>query len=130
MGLTIGDPTTRTSQEQTNFHSIEEPILDDKVVERKKARLSINRPKRFRQAWMMFDIFKDWLRPHSSPEFAMCIACNRVIKAGKSELEKHAVGKKHLRMLKGTQNMVLLGHEVTTQDFAETFDIDGVYAPS
>lgn len=49
---------------------------------------------------MTNDIFKDWLRPHSCPEFAVCTACNRVIKAGKSELEKHASGKKHIKMLK------------------------------
>ncbi|XP_039277507.1 peroxiredoxin isoform X2 [Nilaparvata lugens] len=65
----------------------------------KKRRVLPFKPKRFRPEWMMYDMFKDWLRPHPNPENAMCAACDSVIKAGKSELEKHAAGKKHLKNL-------------------------------
>lgn len=106
VGLKIGDPTSAVTA-ATDCYSGDE---------KKKPRLS-SRPKKFRQAWMMFDIFKDWLRPHTSPEFATCIVCNRVIKAGKSELEKHAAGKRH-QMLRGnvpSTTTVLIGQELISQ---------------
>ncbi|XP_075217727.1 uncharacterized protein LOC142322486 isoform X3 [Lycorma delicatula] len=74
-------------------------VAEDEDSMAKKRRVLPFKPKRFRPEWMMYDMFKDWLRPHPNPENAMCAACDTVIKAGKSELEKHAAGKKHLKNL-------------------------------
>lgn len=74
-------------------------VAEDEDSLAKKRRVLPFKPKRFRPEWMMYDMFKDWLRPHPNPENAMCAACDTVIKAGKSELEKHAAGKKHLKNL-------------------------------
>ncbi|XP_014261116.1 uncharacterized protein LOC106673485 [Cimex lectularius] len=101
VGLTIGQPRQRQMDDDGDKDvDLLSDVSSPHQSERKKPRYSNHKPKKFRSAWMMFDIFKDWLRPHASPEFATCIVCCRVIKAGKSELEKHATGKRHLRMLK------------------------------
>uniref|UniRef100_T1IFV8 Uncharacterized protein n=1 Tax=Rhodnius prolixus TaxID=13249 RepID=T1IFV8_RHOPR len=136
VGLTIGQsPVSNNTAAPVGCTS------DESSPERKRqwSVTSSGRPvnrKRFRHAWLMFDIFKDWLRPHPSPELANCIVCNRVIKAGKSELEKHAAGKRHLSMLNGmnaaggggasaadgrhtrghSRHMVILGQDVVEVD--------------
>jgi hypothetical protein len=52
--------------------------------------------KAFRLEWLDIPEFKDWLSPDlDSPYKARCLACSRILNAGKSELEKHAVGAKH-----------------------------------
>jgi len=123
VGLTI--PCHLVDSGSPDAHLPEDdPLADTAGAGRKRSSHRMNRPKKFRHAWMMFDIFKDWLRPHSSPEFAMCIACNRVIKAGKSELEKHAAGKKHLKMLQGTQNNVFLPQDVQPQELSDSLGLD------
>lgn len=65
----------------------------------KKRRVLSFRTKRFRSEWLVYDMFKHWLRPHPNPERAMCTVCNIVLNAGKSELEKHAAAKKHQRKM-------------------------------
>lgn len=55
--------------------------------------------KRFRPEWIEFDMFKGWLTGHPNPERAMCTACNSVMNAGKSELEKHATSIKHQKKM-------------------------------
>lgn len=143
VGLTIGQsPVSNNTAAPVGCTS------DESSPERKRqwSVTSSGRPvnrKRFRHAWLMFDIFKDWLRPHPSPELANCIVCNRVIKAGKSELEKHAAGKRHLSMLNGmnaaggggasaadgrhtrghSRHMVILGQDVVEVDSS----YDGLY---
>lgn len=44
-------------------------------------------------------MFKGWLKAHPNPERSMCAACNIVLNAGKSELEKHATSIKHQRRM-------------------------------
>lgn len=101
------------------------------VTGTKRSRGSANsRPKKFRSAWMMFDIFKDWLRPHQDPQLATCIVCERVIKAGKSELEKHATGKRHLKMLKEQQQQgigILINAGGDSGADMETYSLHGGY---
>lgn len=136
VGLTIGEPMA--SQQLAEDHggsanrTIDEGLSDDSnsAPEAKKPRTSNSRAKKFRAAWLMFDIFKDWLRPHANPELATCIVCSRVIKAGKSELEKHATGKRHLKMLKEQQNQGTLlmnsGGDVSGNEF-DSYSLDGSY---
>lgn len=57
-----------------------------------------------------FDIpeFKDWLCPDpDSPYKACCLACSTILHAGKSELEKHAVGAKHGKAVETLKQMIL-----------------------
>ncbi|KAK3931067.1 Zinc finger protein 862, partial [Frankliniella fusca] len=66
------------------------------------------RVKTFQESWLHLDIFKDWLRRvPDNPEKARCRACNAVMNAGKSELEKHAQGKKHKELLASTRGCQL-----------------------
>ncbi|XP_054260079.1 uncharacterized protein LOC128985811 isoform X2 [Macrosteles quadrilineatus] len=86
--------------------------------------------KRFRAEWLSFDMFKGWLRAHPNPERAMCTACNIVLNAGKSELEKHATSIKHQKKVielkqqqryeyevdNNTPNVILVESNVTDVD--------------
>lgn len=71
----------------------------DEVPTRKRKANPSSRGKRFRTEWLSFEMFKGWLKAHPNPERAMCAACNIVLNAGKSELEKHATSIKHQRRM-------------------------------
>jgi hypothetical protein len=64
--------------------------------------------KPFRMEWLDVPEFKDWLSPDpDSPYKARCLACNTILNAGKSELEKHAAGAKHEKAAIALKQMVL-----------------------
>ena len=66
------------------------------------------RRKSFRLEWLDVPEFKDWLSPDpDSPFKARCLACNTILNAGKSELEKHAAGAKHEKAVESLKRMVL-----------------------
>lgn len=50
---------------------------------------------RFRKKWLELPEFHGWLAEASVPEKAICTACNKELTSGKSELLRHASGKKH-----------------------------------
>ena len=54
---------------------------------------------RYRKAWQRLPECRGWLRMGSSTERAHCSVCNKELTAGKSELMKHAAGKKHQRRM-------------------------------
>lgn len=67
--------------------------------------------KLFRQEWLEIKDFKYWLQelPNDKTK-CKCVACNTVLVCGKSELEKHNLGKKHIsnmKGLRGSKNMNL-----------------------
>uniref|UniRef100_A0A0A9WGY2 thioredoxin-dependent peroxiredoxin n=1 Tax=Lygus hesperus TaxID=30085 RepID=A0A0A9WGY2_LYGHE len=127
VGLRIGEPMPQNAVDDEENQAMDDGLSDDSAVSgptTKRSRVSSTRPKRFRSQWMMFDIFKDWLRPHPNPELASCIVCSRVIKAGKSELEKHATGKRHLKMLREQQQGVVLINSGDTSADLESFTLD------
>jgi hypothetical protein len=79
--------------------------------------------KSFRLEWLDVPEFKDWLSPDpDSPYKAHCLACNTVLNAGKSELEKHAAGAKHEKAVEALKQMVL---EQQAWDEAHDIDEDG-----
>ena len=64
--------------------------------------------KPFRMEWLDVPEFKDWLSPDpDSPYKACCLACNTILNAGKSELEKHASGAKHEKAVRALKQLVL-----------------------
>lgn len=64
--------------------------------------------KSFRLEWLDIPEFKDWLSPDPDSAYkARCLACNTVLNAGKSELEKHATGAKHEKAVAALKRMVL-----------------------
>ena len=64
--------------------------------------------KPFRMEWLDVPEFKDWLSPHGdSPYKAHCLACNTILNAAKSELEKHAAGAKHEKAVIALKQMIL-----------------------
>nr|CAD7457314.1 unnamed protein product [Timema tahoe] len=77
--------------------------------------------KPFRPEWLRMEIFKDWLAPDPDNMCkARCIACNTALNAGKSELEKHAVGAKH------TNNLDALKQSLVMQQMFTNANADGV----
>jgi hypothetical protein len=75
--------------------------------------------KPFRMEWLDVPEFKDWLSPDAdSPYKARCLACNTILNAGKSELEKHAAGAKHEKAVIALKQMV-----VEQQSWDRTNDI-------
>jgi hypothetical protein len=79
--------------------------------------------KAFRLEWLDIPEFKDWLSPDpDSPYKARCLACNTVLNAGKSELEKHATGAKHEKAVVALKQMVL---EQEAWDEANEVDDEG-----
>jgi len=81
----------------------------------KKKRLQRNetriQTKLFRYEWLEINDFKYWLKelPNDKTK-CKCVACNSILVCGKSELEKHNLGKKHIsnmRGLRGSKNMNL-----------------------
>lgn len=67
--------------------------------------------KLFRYEWLEIKDFKYWLQelPNDKTK-CKCVACNSILVCGKSELEKHNLGKKHIsnmKGLKGSKNMNL-----------------------
>ncbi|XP_067007236.2 uncharacterized protein [Anabrus simplex] len=86
------------------------------------------KPKLFRAEWLNIDIFRDWLdRDPTNPYKARCIACDSVINAGKSELEKHAAGMKHAQALERMQQMMVTQLEESNEDTQHT---DGSQEPN
>nr|CAD7588339.1 unnamed protein product [Timema genevievae] len=76
--------------------------------------------KPFRPEWLRMEIFKDWLAPDPDNMCkARCIACNTALNAGKSELEKHAVGAKH------TNNLDALKQSLVMQQMFTNANADG-----
>lgn len=63
---------------------------------------------RFRKEWLHLREFHGWLSEGSATDRAYCTACNKELLAGKSELLKHAMGKKHKkRVTEGRTNMTV-----------------------
>lgn len=65
--------------------------------------------KLFRHEWLNLKDFKYWLQelPNDKAK-CKCKACNVILVCGKSELEKHSIGKKHIsdvKELRGTPNL-------------------------
>jgi hypothetical protein len=59
--------------------------------------------KTFNSKWLDEPKFKNWLKSTSNKLKCMCKVCNKEIVAGKSELLKHAEGKKHIKNMSATQ---------------------------
>uniref|UniRef100_A0A1B6FZR7 thioredoxin-dependent peroxiredoxin n=1 Tax=Cuerna arida TaxID=1464854 RepID=A0A1B6FZR7_9HEMI len=77
----------------------ESSLADESQDEAPNKKRKALRTKKFRSDWLSFEMFKGWLRAHPNPERAMCTACNIVLNAGKSELEKHATSIKHQKRM-------------------------------
>jgi hypothetical protein len=76
--------------------------------------------KAFRLEWLDVPEFRDWLSPDpDSPYKARCLACNTILNAGKSDLEKHAVGAKHEKAVEALKQIIL-----EQQAWGEAHEID------
>ncbi|XP_063229369.1 uncharacterized protein LOC134534761 isoform X2 [Bacillus rossius redtenbacheri] len=81
--------------------------------------------KPFRPEWLKMDIFKDWLAPDpDNPCKARCVACGTVLNAGKSELEKHAVGAKHTNNLDVLKQSLVMQQMYSSTGAADEEDAD------
>ncbi|KAE8740950.1 hypothetical protein FOCC_FOCC013524 [Frankliniella occidentalis] len=67
----------------------------------KKQLSEANSEKKFQSEWFNNKEWKGWLRPvPSNVHLAYCKACDKTIKCGKSEIQKHARGEGHEKKLK------------------------------
>lgn len=56
------------------------------------------RKQKFNQDWLLLNQFKGWLKPVEADEYScQSTACICVLTCGKSELQKHSKGLKHLK---------------------------------
>ncbi|KAK3916901.1 Zinc finger protein 862 [Frankliniella fusca] len=65
-------------------------------------------PKLFQTNWLSLPAFQEWLRAGPDPKHGLCIACNKTLKAGKSEFERHAstdTHNKNMLKIKGSQSV-------------------------
>nr|XP_045601274.1 probable low-specificity L-threonine aldolase 2 isoform X3 [Procambarus clarkii] len=98
--------TVSVEEQDPNAGSLEVMELKHSI-EKKKKRIRIYSQK-FRKEWMQMRDFHGWLSEGSGPDRAYCTACNKELLAGKSELLKHANGKKHKkRLAEGHMNMTV-----------------------
>jgi hypothetical protein len=87
---------------------ISSPVLEKNLHLNEMQLAQQRKRKSFRLEWLDIPEFKDWLSPDpDSPYKARCLACNTVLNAGKSELEKHATGAKHEKAVVALKRMVL-----------------------
>lgn len=108
----LGDITVLSNSEDsegdTGITVISSPSVMEKNLHLNEMQLAQRKRKTFRLEWLDIPEFKDWLSPDpDSPYKARCLACNTVLNAGKSELEKHATGAKHERAVVALKRMVL-----------------------
>jgi hypothetical protein len=106
----------------TDITMISSPPSFEKTIHLNEVQLAQQRKRKsFRLEWLDIPEFKDWLSPDpDSPYKARCLACNTVLNAGKSELEKHATGAKHEKAVVALKRMVL----EQQQEWDEANDMD------
>lgn len=64
-------------------------------------KLKVWRKQKFNHDWLQLAEFNSWLRAVPEDEYSCrCVACNCTLSCGKSELQKHSKGKKHLNKVK------------------------------
>jgi hypothetical protein len=97
------------SEGDTGITVISSSPVSEKNLHLNELQLAQQRKRKsFRLEWLDIPEFKDWLSPDpDSPYKARCLACNTVLNAGKSELEKHATGAKHEKAVVALKRMVL-----------------------
>lgn len=96
------------SEGVTGITVISSPVLEKNLHLNEMQLAQQRKRKSFRLEWLDIPEFKDWLSPDpDSPYKARCLACNTVLNAGKSELEKHATGAKHEKAVVALKRMVL-----------------------
>ena len=80
----------------------DEEIVDDPVGGNTKSKSSkAGLKKVFQRKWLLMSEFKGWLAPvKNDVNSAKCMACGVNVRAGKSELEKHAKTKLHEKAVK------------------------------
>lgn len=105
----------------TDITVISSPSSFEKTIHLNEMQLAQQRKRKsFRLEWLDIPEFKDWLSPDpDSPYKARCLACNTVLNAGKSELEKHATGAKHEKAVVALKRMVL-----EQQEWDDTNEMD------
>ncbi|XP_071530504.1 uncharacterized protein [Panulirus ornatus] len=95
--------TVSVNEQTPDPGSIE--VTELKHTPEKKRRVRVYSQK-FRKEWLHLREFQDWLSEGSAADRAYCTTCNKELLAGKSELLKHAMGKKHKkRVAEGRTNM-------------------------
>lgn len=92
---TLSEPTTSKEYNSTPESSSEEA----EQIKKKRKRKSY--VQKYNSGWEQESEFKGWLHgSKKGPNFAYCKACNKDFVCGKSEIEKHSVGKRHTKLAK------------------------------
>ncbi|KAK7076225.1 putative low-specificity L-threonine aldolase 1 [Halocaridina rubra] len=107
--LSLDEPTVKEpSQEE-----MEEEEMDTKFLSGDKKKYV----QKFRQFWFKIPEFQGWLAEGDSPYKAFCTVCNRDMRAGKSELQRHCKGAKHIKLMAKHQPLapISLSEDITTE---------------
>lgn len=93
---------TLDNNSYVDLHSAKRCTILKKIREKRNELTKEERSKTYRKlfnhAWLQDGKFKNWLKEDNmfDKTKCRCIACNVTLIFGKSELDKHAAGKKHL----------------------------------
>ncbi|PNF37392.1 hypothetical protein B7P43_G16019 [Cryptotermes secundus] len=129
----VNEAVGEDSEGDTGVTMISSSPAFEKAVHLSEIQLAQQRKRKsFRLEWLDIPEFKDWLSPDpDSPYKARCLACNTVLNAGKSELEKHATGAKHEKAVEALKRMVLEQQEWDeANEMDEDEDAEDMYEPS
>ncbi|XP_032686626.1 uncharacterized protein LOC116851396 [Odontomachus brunneus] len=74
----------------------QQPSSSSGIEEKKKKCVR----KKFQNAWLNMNIFKDWLASYEDDEKVLCTACNKMLICRKSNLISHSKTKKHVENMK------------------------------
>lgn len=72
-------------------------VKDIKYTKKLKENTSPNYKKKvFCKEWLIDPEFRDWIREYEGDKYkVICTVCQMVLVAGRSDLQRHAAGKKH-----------------------------------
>uniref|UniRef100_A0A224Z5W8 thioredoxin-dependent peroxiredoxin n=1 Tax=Rhipicephalus zambeziensis TaxID=60191 RepID=A0A224Z5W8_9ACAR len=119
MGHFFAEPMEEQVTALSPLHSnqVTEVTAETRAAKRKSSGSSNTTPsikwykQKFRESWLQDERFKNWLvSVPNDPYRARCKLCNADLRAGKSELEKHARTKHHRDTVKAVEDVkALLG---------------------
>ncbi|XP_068239421.1 uncharacterized protein [Palaemon carinicauda] len=109
-GASVSTDMVVSVQEQSEVEDSD--VKDVKLIadRKKKSRVYLQR---FRKSWKELPEFEGWLSEGNASDKAFCIACNKELVAGKSELLKHANCKRHKRRYSDMQPNISVPIEIS-----------------
>lgn len=105
---------TFDSEEDEDEDKTRKPTKKVKYLKIKSKGIKKSFKKKFIPEWLNLPEFKGWLAKGNSTDESICTVCNVVMKAGKSELKKHSVGKTHMKNVEAQERSTKIQPKLET----------------